>query len=546
MKKNKIITGALALAMGLGAVAPVAQSFAAEDNKPANEQPKEAALDLSKVLLSARKLAKAELTEEDKKTVEAYNLLAPEKKAEVKKAVENALGENYELNGTDLKLKEGKTDEKPTDFVEAFVGAVKKAVNDAKAEKPAEEVKEDSETGFSTEEAAEKAAKEAVDKDPVNDSYKVDKGNDGKFYYTLFVKVDEEPSEDDTQETPQEDENVKGYDSEEDAKKAAEEALKKDEVNKSYNVSKGLDGKWYFSLSTEESKEDPDKKPQEDPDKKPGDKDPDKKPQEKDQDDDLKGLNLKAAKEKAFFEFDRTPYYVFDSKTELDIFRERVNKAETVEEVNKIVEEYRSVVDSVEKYREAREKGRDEIRELKNLSMNEADGFVNRLFFKSKTVEDVENVLKEARKLNEENKKKSNNNNGNQGSTGSSKNNINTGSTKRVTRKAVDKEKLNKAIVDAEILIKDEKGTEVQRDRLQIAIDNARKSRDKADVTQSELDAQEKSIRDIMNEILGIKTEAHEQKEAKGNVKTGVAGVAGVAGVLALAAAGYAVTNKRK
>lgn len=481
MKKNKIITGALALAMGLGAVAPVAQSFAAEDNKPANEQPKEAVLDLSKVLLSARKLAKAELTEEDKKTVEAYNALAPEKKAEVKKAVENALGENYELNGSELKLKEGKTDEKPADFVKAFVDAVEKAVNDAKDEKPAEEVKEDNETGFSTEEAAEKAAKEAVDKDPVNDSYKVDKGNDGKFYYTLFIKVDEEPSGDDTQETPQEDENVKGYDSEEDAKKAAEEALKKDEVNKSYNVSKGLDGKWYFSLSTEEPKEDPDKKPQEDPDKKPSEEDPDKKPEEKDKD-------LENAKVLAKSKIEALAHLSASSKAN---FAKLVDQAST-----------KATIDSV--------------------------------------VEDAVRADKEAIEDNKDNKKpeqkdQTSTNRGNKSN-----------SNARVTRKAVDKEKLNKAIVDAEILIKDEKGTEVQRDRLQIAIDNARKSRDKADVTQSELDAQEKSIRDIMNEILGIKTEAHEQKEAKGNVKTGVAGVAGVAGVLALAAAGYAVTNKRK
>lgn len=476
MKKNKIITGALALAMGLGAVAPVAQSFAAEDNKPADVQPKETALDLSKVLLSARKLENAEatLTEEDNKLVEAYNALTTEKKAEVKKAVENALGENYELNGTDLKLKEGKTDEKPADFVKAFVGAVEKAVNDAKAEKPAEEVKEDNETGFSTEEAAEKAAKEAVDKDPVNDSYKVDKGNDGKFYYTLFIKVDEEPSED---------ENVKGYDSEEDAKKAAEEALKKDEVNKSYNISKGLDGKWYFSLSTEEPKEDPDKKPgDKDPDKNPSEEDPDKKPEEEDK-------NLEDAKVLAKSKIEALVHLSASSKAN---FAKLVDQAFTKATIDSVVE--------------------DAVKADKKLIKEDSN-------------DNKKPEQKDQTSTNRGNKSNSN---------------------AIVTKKAVDKEKLNKAIVDAEILIKDEKGTEVQRDRLQIAIDNARKSRDKVDVTQSELDAQEKSIRDIMNEILGIKTEAHEQKEAKGNVKTGVAGVAGVAGVLALAAAGYAATNKRK
>lgn len=472
MKKNKIITGALALAMGLGAVAPVAQSFAAEDNKPADVQPKETALDLSKVLLSARKLENAEatLTEEDNKLVEAYNALTTEKKAEVKKAVEKALGENYELNGTDLKLKEGKTDEKPADFVKAFVGAVEQAVNDAKAEKPAEEVKEDNETGFSTEEAAEKAAKEAVDKDPVNDAYKVEKGNNGKFYYTLFVKVDEEPSGDDTQE----DENVKGYDSEEDAKKAAEEALKKDEVNKSYNISKGLDGKWYFSLSTEEPKEDPDKNPSEE--------DPDKKPEEEDK-------NLEDAKVLAKSKIEALAHLSASSKAN---FAKLVDQASTKATIDSVVE--------------------DAVKADKKLIKEDSN-------------DNKKPEQKDQTSTNRGNKSNSN---------------------AIVTKKAVDKEKLNKAIVDAEILIKDEKGTEVQRDRLQIAIDNARKSRDKVDVTQSELDAQEKSIRDIMNEILGIKTEAHEQKEAKGNVKTGVAGVAGAAGVLALAAAGYAATNKRK
>src|SRR5699024_656538 len=120
-------------------------------------------LDLSKVLLSARKLENAEatLTEEDNKLVEAYNALTTEKKAEVKKAVEKALGENYELNGTDLKLKEGKTDEKPADFVKASVGAVEQAVNDAKAEKPEEEPDKNP-----SEEDPDKKPEEDPDKNP--------------------------------------------------------------------------------------------------------------------------------------------------------------------------------------------------------------------------------------------------------------------------------------------------------------------------------------------------------------------------------------------
>lgn len=486
MKKNKVFAGALALAMGLGVVAPVAQSFANEDNQAANVQPKEAALDLSKVLLSARKLEKADgtLTAEDNKLVEAYNALAPEKKEEVKKAVLKALGENYELNGTDLKLKEGKTDDKPADFVKAFVGAVEKAVNDAKAEKPAEEVKENNETGFSTKEAADKAGQEALKaqegQEDAKSAYKVTRGTNGKFYYELFNKVDEKPAE----ETPENKE--KGYDSEAEAKKAAEDALKKDEINKSYSVSRGLDGKWYFVLSTEEKQKDPDKKPgNETPDKK-DQEDPNKKPEVKDKD-------LEDAKVLAKSKIEALAHLSTSSKAN---FAKLIDQASTKATVDSIVE--------------------DAVKADKEL------------------------VKEEDKKDNKDNKKPEQ-----KGQTSANKVNK-SNSNAKVTKKAVNKEKLNKAIVDAEILIKDEKGTETQRDRLQIAIDNARKSRDKADVTQSELDAQEKTIRDIMNEILGIKTETHEEKKAKDSVKTGVAGVAGVAGALALAAAGYVATNKRK
>lgn len=71
-------------------------------------------------------------------------------------------------------------------------------------------------------------------------------------------KSEEKPNDNETPSTPSKDDNDndltggalegKGYDSKEEAEKAGEKALKNSPNKKSYSVSKGVDGKYYFHL----------------------------------------------------------------------------------------------------------------------------------------------------------------------------------------------------------------------------------------------------------------------------------------------------------
>ncbi len=126
-------------------------------------------------------------------------------------------------------------------------------------EKPELTDEEQNENGYATEEAAVKAAEEALKDDAVNNSYSVSQGANGKYYYVLSPKAGETPEE----KPAAEENNETGYATEAAATKAAEEALKDDAVNKSYSVSQGANGKYFYVLSPKEAEKPSEEKPSE-------------------------------------------------------------------------------------------------------------------------------------------------------------------------------------------------------------------------------------------------------------------------------------------
>ena len=116
--------------------------------------------------------------------------------------------------------------------------------------------KEDTNNGYATKEEAETAAEKAIKKDGINKSYEVKLGADGKYYYVLSLeeKTAEVTPENNETEIVEGNEND-GYVTEAEAKAAAEEALKNDSINKSYNVVMGADGRYYYVLSPVEKSE---------------------------------------------------------------------------------------------------------------------------------------------------------------------------------------------------------------------------------------------------------------------------------------------------
>lgn len=116
-----------------------------------------------------------------------------------------------------------------------------------------EEVKD----SYDTKEKAEEAAKKALENDSENNDFVVYQGNDGKWNYELKIdfnkplpKPADDDKEDEEPEAPAEDEEAKdGYDTKEEAEEAAKKALKNDDINKSFKVSQGLNGKWIYTLS---------------------------------------------------------------------------------------------------------------------------------------------------------------------------------------------------------------------------------------------------------------------------------------------------------
>ena len=111
--------------------------------------------------------------------------------------------------------------------------------------------------GFDTKEAAEAAAKKALETDKVNKSFTVSQGANGKWFYVLSPVEAEKPA-DPKPETPE----LDGYATKEEAEAAAKKALETDPVNKSFTVSQGANGRWYYVLSPVEAERPADPKPE--------------------------------------------------------------------------------------------------------------------------------------------------------------------------------------------------------------------------------------------------------------------------------------------
>ena len=157
------------------------------------------------------------------------------------------------------------------------VEALKNEILKAHAGKPGEEdpekpgeTPEETKNGFDTEREARIAAEKALENDPVNKSYTITQGADGKYYYQL---------------SPVEKGLEIGYETREEAEAAAKEALENDPINNAYEVNQGADGRYYFRLFYKEEEQKPGEKdpvePGEKDPAKPGEKDP-AKPGEKD------------------------------------------------------------------------------------------------------------------------------------------------------------------------------------------------------------------------------------------------------------------------
>ena len=145
------------------------------------------------------------------------------------------------------------------------VEALKNEILKAHAGKPGEEdpekpgeTPEETKNGFDTEREARIAAEKALENDPVNKSYTITQGADGKYYYQL---------------SPVEKGLEIGYETREEAEAAAKEALENDPINNAYEVNQGADGRYYFRLFYKEKEE---QKPGEKDPAEPGEKDPSK------------------------------------------------------------------------------------------------------------------------------------------------------------------------------------------------------------------------------------------------------------------------------
>ena len=171
-------------------------------------------------------------------------------KEEAIKAAEEALKDDEINKSYDLYEKDGKW------FY--TLSPVEKEEEPEVPEEPADdeeeqETPETEEEGFDSKEEAMKAAEKALENDPINKSYDLFENN-GKWFYTLSPIEREEPVNPEEPESPEAEEE--GFDSKEEAIKAAEEALKDDEINKSYDLYE-KDGKWFYTLSPVEKEEEP-------------------------------------------------------------------------------------------------------------------------------------------------------------------------------------------------------------------------------------------------------------------------------------------------
>ena len=157
-------------------------------------------------------------------------------------------------------VKNAKTSMEFNNAVKAFEDALagKKDPEEKPGKKDPEEKPEETKDGYETRAEAAAAAEKALEKDPVNKSYKVKQGSNGRFYYEL---------------SPVEEGLEIGYETREEAEAAAKEALENDPINNDYEINQGADGRYYFRTFYNAEKEDPAKPGKEDP-AKPGKEDP--------------------------------------------------------------------------------------------------------------------------------------------------------------------------------------------------------------------------------------------------------------------------------
>ena len=118
---------------------------------------------------------------------------------------------------------------------------------------------ENNETGYSTKEAAEAAAQAALESNSFNNSYSVSQGANGRWYYVLSPNLPEESDDDTQEPGDDvEENNETGYSTKEAAEAAAQAVLEDDPVNNSFTVSQGANGRWYYLLSPNPATEIPD------------------------------------------------------------------------------------------------------------------------------------------------------------------------------------------------------------------------------------------------------------------------------------------------
>lgn len=110
------------------------------------------------------------------------------------------------------------------------------------------------EAGFSNAEEAKKAAEKALKNDDVNNSYTVTKWNDGKFRYTLSPFVETKEEEKPAEEVKEEENKDSINDGQAKAIAEAEKHLANDPVNKGYNITVAGDGSYGIVYTVEPGK----------------------------------------------------------------------------------------------------------------------------------------------------------------------------------------------------------------------------------------------------------------------------------------------------
>lgn len=120
---------------------------------------------------------------------------------------------------------------------------------------------------YETYEEAEAAAKKNLETDNVNNTYEISQGLDGKYVFVLKANISEN-EENNAVANDRANERDAGFDTEAEAAAAAEEALDEDEVNNAYDVVQTASGKYTYLLKYEEKPEEEQETPEK-PEEKP-------------------------------------------------------------------------------------------------------------------------------------------------------------------------------------------------------------------------------------------------------------------------------------